>query len=284
MTRIAIIGAGNVGGAVYCALREAHGVDDVVLCDTAERQLARIGPIHATRDAAEAARSAETVVIAVKPQSFPELARQLQGCTADKLMISFMAGVSLQAVLSALGSAAIVRAMPNLGAQVRRCVTAWIATRACTTAQRDGAARLFRAAGTELEVPEESLLDAFTALAGSGPAYFFYLAELLAEQAAIMGFGPEQGRLMAREVLAASARLLETGERSPAEWRQAVTTPGGTTEAALSAFVRHGFPESFRLGLEAARTRSSALDLAAAGSTPRDPRAARALPRGPTPR
>ena len=96
-------------------------------------------------------------------------------------------------------------------------------------------------------------------LGGTGPAYFFYLAELLAENAVAMGFGVEQSRLLAREVLSASARLLETGERSAADWRLAVTTPGGTTAAAMQAFGEHRFAEAFRAGLEAARQRSEAL-------------------------
>lgn len=260
MTRIAIIGAGNVGGAVYCALREAVGEDALILCDAAAGQLAKVGARHATGDAAEASRRAGVVIVAVKPQSFAGLARQLDGGMDGKLVVSFMAGISIASLQGALGAQAIVRAMPNLGAQVRRGVTAWIATPACTPPQREEARRLFQAAGSGFEVADESLLDAFTALAGTGPAYFFYLAELLAEAAVAMGFDGAQGRLMAREVLAASALLLEGGERSAAQWREAVTTPGGTTQAAMDALARHGFADSFRLGLEAARDRSRALN------------------------
>jgi pyrroline-5-carboxylate reductase len=262
MDRIAIIGAGNVGGALYCALRKSLGDERLVLCDRAEEQLARVNPRHATRDAAEAVRRSDAVVIAVKPQSFAGLAESLPEPLGGRLVLTVMAGVQMATVASAMRAPAVVRAMPNLGAQVGRGVTAWIAADACDTPQRVLTRTILGAAGAEIEVGEETLLDAFTALGGSGPAYFFYLTELLAENAVAMGFDAAQSRLLAREVLSASARLLESGERSPADWRRAVTTPGGTTEAAMRAFAAHGFADDFRAGLEAARDRSAALNRA----------------------
>ena len=259
MAAIAIIGAGNVGGALYRSLRDAVGEDALLVCDTHEAQLARLGARHACQDAETAARRADALVIAVKPQQFAALARSIASPLEGKLVVSVMAGVRLAAVAEALRAAAVIRCMPNLGAQVGRGATAWIASPACTAAQLELARRIFRAAGVEIEVDDESLLDAFTALGGTGPAYFFYLAELLAENAVAMGFDEAQSRLLAREVLAASARLLETGDRSAAEWRQAVTTPGGTTAAAMRAFAERGFAEAFRAGLEAARRRSEEL-------------------------
>jgi pyrroline-5-carboxylate reductase len=260
VTRIAIIGAGNVGGAFYRCLKAVFDEDALIVCDTKEEPLARLGARHAMRDAGAAARLADAVVVAVKPQQFAELARTLDAGLGGRLVVTVMAGVKLATVAKALGAQSVVRAMPNLGAQIGRSSTAWIAAPACTPPQHDLARRIFRAAGIEIEVRDESLLDAFTALGGTGPAYFFYLTELLAENAAAMGFDAEQGRLMANEVLIASARLLETGSRSAAEWRKAVTTPGGTTEAAMRAFAERGFAEVFGAGLEAARERSAALN------------------------
>jgi len=259
MTRIAIIGAGNVGGALYRCLKGAFGEGALVVCDTNPDALAKLGAHHAMRDASAAARLADAVIVAVKPQSFAGLTQAMAAPLGDRLVVTIMAGVSVATVSKALGASTVIRAMPNLGAQVGRGATAWIAAPACTTAQRELARRIFGAAGVEIEVRDEPLLDAFTALGGSGPAFFFYLAELLAENAVAMGFDPAQGRLMAQEVLCASARLLETGERSAAEWRQAVTTPGGTTESAMRAFAEQGFAEAFRTGLEAARRRSEML-------------------------
>jgi pyrroline-5-carboxylate reductase len=260
MDRIAIIGAGNVGGALYCALRKSLGDEGLVLCDRAQEQLTRVNARHATHVAADAVSRSDTVVIAVKPQSFAGLADSLPDPLGGRLVVTVMAGVQIATVASALGAASVVRAMPNLGTQVDRGVTAWIAAPACDMPQRALARRILAAAGAEIEVGEESLLDAFTALGGSGPAYFFYLTELLAENAVRMGFDAGQARLLAREVLSASARLLESGERSPAEWRRAVTTPGGTTEAAMRSFAANGFADDFRAGLEAARDRSAALN------------------------
>jgi pyrroline-5-carboxylate reductase len=259
MSRIAIIGAGNVGGALYRCLKASFADEALILCDLHETLLARSGARRTTRDAGEASHDADAVIVAVKPQQFVAAAQTMDPPLGGKLVISVMAGVELETVGAALGATQVVRAMPNLGAQIGRGVTAWIAARACTPAELELTRRIFGAAGVEIEVGEEALLDAFTALGGSGPAYFFYLTELLADNAVAMGFEPEQARLLAREVLTASARLLEMGERTPAEWRRAITTPGGTTEAAMRAFAESGFAEAFRAGLEAARDRSAAL-------------------------
>lgn len=259
MKRIAIIGAGNVGGALYRSLRATFPEDALILCDSHEEQLVKSGAHQVTRDADEAAHRADAVIVAVKPQSFAGLAGSMTAPLAGKLVLTVMAGVKAGTVAAALGADAVVRAMPNLGAQIGRGVTAWIATPACNSDQLELTRRIFSAAGAEIEVGDESLLDAFTALGGSGPAYFFYLTELLAENAVAMGFDAEQARLLAREVLSASARLLEAGDRSPGDWRRAVTTPGGTTEAAMRTFQEKGFADVFRAGLEAARDRSAAL-------------------------
>jgi pyrroline-5-carboxylate reductase len=259
MSRIAIIGAGNVGGALYRCLKSSFPEESLTLCDVHDALLARSGARRTTRDAGEAAREADAVIVAVKPQQFAGAARTMGPPLGGTLVISVMAGVELATVAASLGAARVVRAMPNLGAQIGRGATAWIAAEACTPADLDLTRRIFGAAGVEIEVADEALLDAFTALGGTGPAYFFYLTELLADNAVAMGFEPEQARLLAREVLTASARLLEMGERTPAEWRRAITTPGGTTEAAMRAFEARGFADIFRAGLEAARDRSAAL-------------------------
>ncbi len=259
MERIAIIGAGNVGGALYRSLKDVVGEDALLVCDTHEAQLEKLGARHVLRDADAAARQGDAVIVAVKPQQFGALAGSLTAPLSGKLVVSVMAGVTLATVARALGAAAVVRCMPNLGAQVGRGATAWIAASACSPPQVELARRIFRATGIEIEVRDESLLDAFTALGGTGPAYFFYLTELLAENAQAMGFSADQSRALAHEVLAASARLLETGERSAADWRRAVTTPGGTTAAAMQAFDEHRFAVAFRAGLEAARRRSADL-------------------------
>jgi pyrroline-5-carboxylate reductase len=259
MNRIAIIGAGNVGGALYRSLKGEVGEDALVVCDTHQAQLERLGARHTLREADAAARMADAVIVAVKPQQFGALAGSLAAPLEGKLVVSVMAGVTLATVAKSLGTASVVRCMPNLGAQVGRGATAWIAAPACSAAQIELARRIFRATGIEIEVRDESLLDAFTALGGTGPAYFFYVTELLAENAQAMGFSAEQSRALAHEVLSASARLLETGERSAADWRRAVTTPGGTTAAAMQAFDEHRFAVAFRAGLEAARRRSAEL-------------------------
>lgn len=256
MSRIAIIGSGHVGGAFFRCLSRAYPTEDPIVCDIDEERLAGLGARHTTRDAAEAARQADLILIAVKPQSFPDLVPQLAGRLEGKLVVTIMAGPTLRHVATRLGCNTVIRAMPNLGAQIGRSATAWIAMPGCPAERIALARRVFRAAGVEFEVQDERLLDAFTALAGSGPAYFFLLAELLAGQAVDMGFPQDQAEGIAREVLAASAGLLDGGTRSAAEWKRAVVTPGGTTDAALRTLEKRGFAAAFGAALDAARRRS----------------------------
>jgi pyrroline-5-carboxylate reductase len=260
MTRIAIIGAGNVGGALFRCLAKVFSEDELILCDAIGEQLARFGARHVTRDPNEALQGAEVMIVAVKPQSFAELAQDITVAIRDQLIISIMAGVRLQAVASTLRCDSVIRAMPNLGAQIGRSTTAWVASPACTRQQIGLARRIFLAAGTEIEVRDEALLDAFTALAGSGPAYFFHLADLLARNAVAMGFDEKQAVAIAREVLGASSALLDAGDRTAEEWKRAVSTQGGTTDAALLAMEERGFSEAFSAGLQAAKKRSEELN------------------------
>lgn len=259
---IAIIGAGTMGSAFVRELSAALGAERLRVCDRHAEKLDALPAGIRTSDPAAAARGADVVILAVKPQSFEALAKELAGSLGGALAISIMAGVPLARLSEALGVAAIVRAMPNLGTRIGRSLTGWVAGRGVTEAQREDARAIFRAAGAEMELADEGMLDAFTALAGSGPAYFFLLADLLEQSALRLGFDAARARAIARETFVGSALLLDAGGESdaapisPAEWIRSVASKGGTTEAALRVFESGGLDELFARAMDAAAARS----------------------------
>ncbi|MDD4319835.1 MAG: pyrroline-5-carboxylate reductase [Candidatus Peribacteraceae bacterium] len=257
MISTAIIGAGNMGSALYGGLVAAGTSADVWLCDENEAKLA-IAPAD-RRLADPALASADCIVLAVKPQSFPVLMQAVGKRWKDRFIISVMAGIGMDTIAAATGASAVVRAMPNLGARVRRGITGWHASSSVTAAQLRHAEELFSSIGMAVELQEESLIDGFTAVAGSGPAYVFLLAELLEREAASLGVDAQTGARIARELLASGSLLLEQGEKSAAAWREAVTSKGGTTEAALGVLKERGFADIFHDALAAAADRSRSL-------------------------
>jgi len=207
--KIIIVGAGKMGSAMLSALPNATAVDK-------ETDLAEVLP------------DADIIIFAVKPQDFTELKLDLP----DKLIISIMAGISIEKIKAITSSKKIVRSMPNLPLQVKAGLTAWLATPEVEDTKP--IKKIFSSFGEEIEVQNESDLDKITALSGSGPAYFFYLCELIQEKAEALGFTPEQAKKIASQTFIGSAQLLNSSEKSAAEFRTAVTSKGGTTEAALA--------------------------------------------------
>ncbi|MEI8230728.1 MAG: pyrroline-5-carboxylate reductase [Candidatus Peregrinibacteria bacterium] len=211
-------------------------------------------------DPKEALREANIVLLAVKPQSAQELLTPLSKVLQGKLIISIMAGISIEKLQGWTGTKAIVRAMPNLPAKVGLGLTGWIASEEVTKDQRIFVAKLFSSVGKEIELTDESMMDALTALSGSGPAYFFLLSELLAAKAETEGFTKEQASLLVSQTLIGSSELLKQSAKSPAEWRAAVTSKGGTTAAALQSFQDADLELIVSDAVDAAITRSRELN------------------------
>jgi pyrroline-5-carboxylate reductase len=179
----------------------------------------------------------QAVVIAVKPQVAPEVVPGLKALAAGAVVISIMAGRTIGFLAGALGDCAIVRAMPNTPAAVGRGITVAAANAAVSPAQRDLAHQLLGATGGVEWVEDEGLLDAVTAVSGSGPAYVFLLAESLARAGEAAGLPPALARRLARETVAGSGELLHRSPLDAATLRQNVTSPGGTTAAALAVLM-----------------------------------------------
>jgi pyrroline-5-carboxylate reductase len=258
---IALAGAGKMGGAMLTGWL-AGGLDP--------KQVVVIEPMPSAEITALVARgirlnpkdaaTVETLVIAVKPQSFREAGALLRPLVSPTtLVVSIMAGTTI-ASLSEVCGGAIVRAMPNTPAAIGRGITVAVPAKNVSAAQRATADALLRATGLVEWVEDESLMDAVTAVSGSGPAYIFLLAEELARAGVAAGLPEELATKLARETVAGSGELLHHSDLSSATLRQNVTSPGGTTAAALSVLMADdGLQQLMIRAIAAATARSKEL-------------------------
>jgi pyrroline-5-carboxylate reductase len=222
-------------------------------------QLAQELGVHTADDNASAAAEAQVVVLAIKPQVLPAVLPQLQGhLRPDALIISIIAGVTV-ATLAQLGPQALVRVMPNTPGQIGEGISVWLATLEVSPQQRALAAAIVGALGEAIEVHEEKYLDMATALSGSGPAYVFLFIEALADAGVQMGFArPVAEKLAIQTVRGAAIYAQERGEHL-AILRNQVTSPGGTTAAALYELEKGGLRTTVANGVLAAYHRATAL-------------------------
>src|SRR5579871_750789 len=237
---IVLAGAGKMGGALLDGwLKAGLAADRVVAIEP--QPSAEISALarHGLRlnPAASSVGDVAAVVIAVKPQIFSAAAPSVKPLvSAGTLVVSIMAGPTIAKIVAACGGA-VVRAMPNTPAAIGRGITVAVPASNVSAGQRGIADALLRATGVVEWVDDEALLDAVTAVSGSGPAYVFLLAEELARAGVAAGLPEELATRLARETVTGSGELLHRSDLSAATLRQNVTSPGGTTAAALSVLM-----------------------------------------------
>lgn len=237
--RVGIVGAGVMAEAMIGGLLADRAVAPDALTashprrDRRETLTQRYG-IQAVGSNAEAARDAEIVVLAVKPQMLGRVMRELAPkLSADQVVLSIVAGATISALSSGLAHAAVVRAMPNTPAQIRRGITVWTASPACTARQRDLARAVLRALGEERQVDDEEFVAMATALSGTGPTYLFAVMEALIDAGVHLGFPRELAHDLVVATLIGSAEYASRSALHPAQLRNLVTSPGGTSAAAI---------------------------------------------------
>jgi pyrroline-5-carboxylate reductase len=267
---VAIVGGGTMAQAIV-----RGGIDAGVLeprlvgilePDSVRRDVFRAWGVRAVKRAEELAgwlASADTeeqpgqILLAVKPQSLPEVGHQFRPLLGSdrRIIISILAGTPTAKVRAALGEmTSIIRVMSNTPAQIRKGCTA-IALGAGAAEDDDAlAVDIFSALGRVVRI-DESLMDAFTAVAGSGPSYVFYLAEAMTKAAVEVGFDPDTAGWITRWTIAGAAALLDTTDQPPATLRAAVTSKGGTTAAAAAVLDQSAVMEIFTKAIKAARDR-----------------------------
>ena len=190
--------------------------------------------VSTTRDNLVALQAAEAVVLAVKPQVMPHVLEQIYGRVGkQQMVISIAAGVKLHTLSNGLGHDVLVRAMPNTPAQIGEGITMWTTGPTASPDARDTAARILRALGEQIYVDDEKYLDMATALSGGGPAYTFLVIESLIDAGVHVGLSRDVAEKLAVETVAGSAQLYRESGKHPAELKNMVTSPGGTTAEAL---------------------------------------------------
>jgi pyrroline-5-carboxylate reductase len=260
---IVLAGAGKMGGAMLTGwLAQGLEAKRVVVIEPSPSAeisaLAKKG-VRLNPSAKDIGNIA-ALVIAVKPQSFREAGAALKPLTASStLVVSIMAGTPI-ALLEEVCGGSVVRAMPNTPAAIGRGITVAVAAKKVSTAQRAIADALLRAIGSVEWVEDEGLMDAVTAVSGSGPAYVFLLAEELARAGVAAGLPEALATKLARETVAGSGELLHRSDLASATLRQNVTSPGGTTAAALEVLMgKDGLQQLMTRAVAAATARSKEL-------------------------
>jgi pyrroline-5-carboxylate reductase len=271
--KLALVGAGKMGGAVLAGAMRAGllSAAEVGVYHPDERRRVALAARSGAQAIDEAGvQRAERVLVAVKPQSFAAVAPKIahQGGRDGGRYISLMAGVTCASLAGQLRSQNIVRAMPNLGAAVGASATALAWLEGTPEEDREFARRLFHAVGSVNEIPE-SLFDAYTGLAGSGPAFAAIVAEALADGGVRVGLSRDVSRELARQVLLATARLLET--KTASLLKDEVASPGGTAIAGVRALERHRVRFALIDAIEEASARAAVLSDTDQQSTDPDP-------------
>ncbi|MGA7438716.1 MAG: pyrroline-5-carboxylate reductase [Luteibacter sp.] len=262
MNRIAFIGGGNMATALVAGLVR-HGAQPGGIAVAEPRaealqELARQYGVATYTDNAAAAEGASLLVLAVKPQMLAEVCRGLRTVVQQyrPMVISIAAGIRIAQIERWLDAALpVVRCMPNTPAMFGAGATGLFANPRVSAPQRAEAQHVLDAAGLTVWVPDEDQLDIVTALSGSGPAYFFLLVEALENAAVAQGLSRETARaLAAQTALGAGRMLMESGDTA-ATLRKNVTSPNGTTQAALESFQADHFPAIVARAVDAARRR-----------------------------
>lgn len=264
--RLAFIGGGVmaeaiIGGALGAGLVRPDEVSVGEPVAARREQLARERGVAAFADNAEAVqRGVDLVFLAVKPQSLGEVMPGLgRALMADQTVVSIVAGATMDTLTGGLGHSAVARVMPNTPAQIGEGMSVWTASDAVGAAAREAVASILRTLGDEVYAPDENLIDMATAVSASGPAYVFLFVEALIDAGVYLGMARDVARRLALQTVLGSARLMERTGRHPAELRDMVTSPGGTTIAALRAMEAGGFRAATLDGVAAAYEKSQAL-------------------------
>jgi pyrroline-5-carboxylate reductase len=265
-SKITFIGGGNMASSLIGGLiADGYESRKITVSDPDTDKLAQLAArfeVATATDNNQAIDQAEVVVLAVKPQALEAVARDIADSVirVRPLVISIAAGVAESALRDWLGGdAALVRSMPNTPALIQSAATGLHAGPGVNDDQRDMAESILRAVGLTRWVDEEAQMDAVTAVSGSGPAYFFLVMEAIESAAGEMGLDAETARLLTLQTALGAARMAMESSDSPATLRQRVTSPGGTTERALSTLEQGKLRELFSEALRGAQERSREL-------------------------
>jgi|TARA_B100000809_G_scaffold265974_1_gene326621 pyrroline-5-carboxylate reductase len=261
--RIAFIGGGVMAQAIISGVKDA-GLDASIIVgepfEARRESLKSDLGVEVTASNREAIAGADIVVLSVKPQQLEAVAEELDGAlNADQTVLSIMAGVKIHSIGLKLNHTKLIRVMPNTPAQIRKGISAWTASDDVEQATLDFVASMLSAIGDELKFSDEKNIDIATALSGSGPGYVFVFIEALTDAGVELGLPVHVARHLASQTVLGSAALQRESGKHPAELRNMVTSPGGTTAAGLAALEMGGFRANVAEAVRAAFERGEEL-------------------------
>lgn len=261
--KITILGCGNMGTAYARSFRKYGLVKQENLLLIARgtgrnEELQRLGSL--TDAIAENISASDLVIVAVKPQDFSTVAPALASVLKpEQVVLSIMAGITLDRLRESLKHATVVRAMPNAPAQIGMGITAYATGAELSMRQTLMVEQLLNCTGRALHLADESMLDAVTALSGSGPAYFFEIVRVMTETGARLGLEPHVASALVKQTMLGSFHLMEHADRTPEELIKAVMSRGGTTEAAFRVLAQGDLQGTLDKAIGAASARAGEL-------------------------
>jgi len=265
-SKIAFIGGGNmarslIGGMIATGISNQNISVSEPRADLRKKLNEDFG-VNASEENAPVAKGADVVVLAVKPQILQEVVTPLGSLVAEArpLLISVAAGVTSSSIERWVGGdPALIRVMPNTPALIGAGISALYANHNVSDDQRALAEKIMAAVGKTTWIKEETLMDAVTAVSGSGPAYFFYVMQAIHDAAVREGLDTQTARLLSLETALGAARLAVESTEDPGSLQKQVTSPGGTTEAAINVLNNSGVRDALQRADSAARARGGEL-------------------------
>jgi pyrroline-5-carboxylate reductase len=263
--RIAFVGGGAMGEAMLSAILDkglstpqAIAVSDVN--DARRHHLEQKYQVVVMSSNQLAVEKAAVVILAIKPQNLAEVMAELRGqLKSSQLVLSIIAGARINTLYLGLNHGSIVRVMPNTPAQIGEGISVWTATAEVTEQQQKWTASILGAMGREIYVDDEKFIDMATAVSGSGPAYIFLMIESLVEAAVHIGLPQDIAQELVLQTILGSGHFVQRSGKSPVELRRMVTSPGGTTAAALRKLEEGGFSDLLKQAVIAAYSRAREL-------------------------
>ncbi len=260
--KILVIGGGNMGMTYAQSFLRSHitSKENMMILEKSEekaQELAKkdIGTIYAKPE--DCLAKADLIILAVKPQDTGVLFEQLKPLvTSEQVFLSIMAGVKIKTITEALGAPKVVRAMPNLPAQIGRGMTVFTSSDAVTRIELVMVQNLLSTTGKAIYSDKEESIDCATAISGSGPAYVWHFMDALVKTGLEMGFSQSEAELLVSQTFLGAVELYNASNISLEEWVRRVCSKGGTTEAALESFKGNEVAKDIRAGAEAALRRA----------------------------
>lgn len=265
--KITIIGTGNMGQAIAHSLLQKKVIkpQNLILTDIQSTKLLKFVKLNVTveKNNRKACDKSDIIILAIKPQALVGVLKEIKESINQKqLIISIAAGISINSIKNILGKRQPVsRIMPNLCAQIGESMSGWTKSRDVNQVQTKLIKIILNSIGKEIFVKDEDDIDKITAISGSGPAYVFYLAELLENSAIKLGIPSKDAQILARHTLIGSAGLLKVSKDSAKIYRNKVTSKGGTTEAAFKKIKNSDLEQVFYKAIKAAYIRAKELKI-----------------------